>query len=488
MFVAQRNNVVQQAIRQAAGDMRLMNPVSLVENHSACRTNRAGQRVLPNGQIWKPQLLLLCFASKILAEANALLKLQDSTPGKLFGSRPKVPPLPFLLSSLLQSRPQLKLPEEQVGDEDASDEDLDEASDTEDESEYDKLPPFRCLRKSQLDKLSKEQRKAYYDELEYREKLFLKKQLKEERQRRRFMKKMAGTAKEEAEEYDINTEEDYAGPTSVPVPMPDMALPLSFDADNPTHRYRYLDTSSQWFVRPVLETHGWDHDVGYEGLNLEKMFVIHNKIPVSISGQVTKDKKEANLQMECAGNLKHGEGKTTLAGLDIQTVGKELACTLRTETIFSNFKHNKTTAGLAITLLGNAIAGGIKLEDRLTIGKRFKLVLNGGAITGHGDATYGGSLEATLRDKDHPIGRSLSTLGLSVMDWHGDLAIGCNLQSQFAVGRNSTMIARANLNNRGSGQVSIRISSSEQLQMVLIGIIPIFRTLGNRFFASSNPM
>ncbi|RWR81721.1 translocase of chloroplast 120, chloroplastic-like protein [Cinnamomum micranthum f. kanehirae] len=105
MFVTQRSHVVQQAIRQAAGDMRLMNPVSLVENHSACRTNRAGQRVLPNGQVWKPHLLLLSFASKILAEANTLLKLQDSPPGKPFGTRSKIPPLPFLLSSLLQSRP-----------------------------------------------------------------------------------------------------------------------------------------------------------------------------------------------------------------------------------------------------------------------------------------------------------------------------------------------------------------------------------------------
>ncbi|KAF8365000.1 hypothetical protein HHK36_001537 [Tetracentron sinense] len=43
MFVTQRSHVVQQAIRQAAaGDMRLMNPVSLVENYSACRINRAG--------------------------------------------------------------------------------------------------------------------------------------------------------------------------------------------------------------------------------------------------------------------------------------------------------------------------------------------------------------------------------------------------------------------------------------------------------------
>jgi len=143
MFVAQRSHVVQQTIRQAAGDMRLMNPVSLVENHPACRTNRAGERVLPNGQIWKPQLLLLCFASKILAEANSLLKLQDtSTPGRPFGQRPRVPPLPFLLSSLLQSRAQLKVPDEQqLGDEDDTDEDDDSADS--DADDYDDLPPFR---------------------------------------------------------------------------------------------------------------------------------------------------------------------------------------------------------------------------------------------------------------------------------------------------------------------------------------------------------
>ncbi|MBA0717061.1 hypothetical protein Golax_004904, partial [Gossypium laxum] len=155
MFVTQRSHVVQQAIRQAAGDMRLMNPVSLVENHSACRTNRAGQRVLPNGQVWKPHLLLLSFASKILAEANTLLKLQDTPPGKPFATRTRAPPLPFLLSSLLQSRPQVKLPEEQYGDEDGLDDDLDESSDSEDEPEYDELPPFKRLSKAQIAKLSK---------------------------------------------------------------------------------------------------------------------------------------------------------------------------------------------------------------------------------------------------------------------------------------------------------------------------------------------
>ncbi|XP_042501413.1 translocase of chloroplast 120, chloroplastic-like [Macadamia integrifolia] len=478
MFVTQRTHVVQQAIRQAAGDMRLMNPVSLVENHSECRTNRAGQRVLPNGQVWKPHLLLLSFASKILAEANTLLNLQDNPPGRPFATRSRVPPLPFLLSSLLQSRPQLKLPEEQFGDdEDGLDEDLDEASDSDEETDYDELPPFKHLTKAQLAKLSRAQKKAYFDELEYREKLFMKKQLKEERKRRKLLKKMAASAKDLPNEYNESAEEESGGAASVPVPMPDLALPTSFDSDNPTHRYRFLDSSNQWFVRPVLETHGWDHDVGYEGINVERLFVVKDKIPLSFSGQVTKDKKEANVQMELAGSVKHGEGKATSLGFDMQTVGKDMAYTLRSETRFSNFRHNKTAAGLSVTLLGDALSAGVKVEDKLIVNKRFRLVMTGGAMTGRGDVAYGGSLEATLRDKDYPLGRLLTTLGLSIMDWHGDLAIGCNVQSQIPLGRAANLIARANLNNRGSGQVSIRLNSSEHFQIALIGLIPLFRKL-----------
>ncbi|XP_020214218.1 translocase of chloroplast 120, chloroplastic [Cajanus cajan] len=477
MFVTQRSHVVQQAIRQAAGDMRLMNPVSLVENHSACRTNRAGQRVLPNGQVWKPHLLLLSFASKILAEANALLKLQDSPPGKPFTARARAPPLPFLLSTLLQSRPQLKLPEEQFGDEDSLDDDLDESSESDDETEHDDLPPFKPLTKAQLEKLSKAHKKAYFDELEYREKLLMKKQLKEEKKRRKMMKKMAESAKHQPMDYSENVEEESGGAASVPVPMPDLALPASFDSDNPTHRYRYLDSSNQWLVRPVLETHGWDHDVGYEGLNVERLFVVKDKIPLSFTGQVTKDKKDANVQMEIAGSLKHGEGKATSLGFDLQTVGKDLAYTLRSETRFTNFRRNNATAGLSCTLLGDALSAGMKIEDKLVASKRFKLVISGGAMAGRGDIAYGGSLEAQLRDKDYPLGRFLSTLGLSVMDWHGDLAVGCNVQSQIPVGRHTNLVVRANLNNRGAGQISIRLNSSEQLQIALIALVPLVRKL-----------
>jgi len=209
--------------------------------------------------------------------------------------------------------------------------------------------------------------------------------------------------------------------------------------------------------------------------------VVKDKIPLSFSGQVTKDKKDANVQLEVASSIKHGEGKATSLGFDMQTVGKDLAYTLRSETRFSNFRKNKATAGLSVTLLGDALSAGLKLEDKLIANKRFRLVMTGGAMTARGDVAYGGSLEAQLRDKDYPLGRSLSTLGLSVMDWHGDPAIGCNIQSQIPIGRSSNLIGRINLNNRGAGQVSIRLNSSEQIQIALVSLIPLLRKLHGHF-------
>ncbi|GJT27795.1 translocase of chloroplast 120, chloroplastic-like protein [Tanacetum coccineum] len=412
MFVTQRTHVVQQAIRQAAGDMRLMNPVSLVENHSVCRTNRNGQRVLPNGQVWKPHLLLLSFASKILVEANMLLKLQDSPPGK---------------------PPQLKLPQEQFGDDndDALDDDIDESSD-EESSKYDELPPFK------------------------REKLFMKKQLKEEKKRRKMMKKMAEAAKIFPTELtDNNVEED----------------------NNHTHRYRVLDSANQWLIRPVLDPHGWDHDVGYEGINVEHLLALKEKITVSFSGQVTKDKKDANLQMEVSSAMKHGKSKSTTVAFDMQTFGKEMSYSLRSETRFISYRKNKASAGLSATYFGDTLTGGVKFEDKLMINKQGELVVAGGAVIARGDVAYGGNLEAILRDKDFPLGRFLSTIGLAVMDWHGDLALGWNAQSQIPIGRSTNLIGSVNLNNKGSGQVSVRLNSSDQLQIALAAFVPLVSKL-----------
>ncbi|CAO2165340.1 unnamed protein product [Urochloa humidicola] len=473
VLMAQRSHIIQQSIRQAAGDMRLMNPVALVENHPSCRRNREGQKVLPNGQSWRHQMLLLCYSSKILSEANSLLKLQDPNPGKLFGFRFRSPPLPFLLSSLLQSRAHPKLSAEQGGNEGDSDIELDDYSDLEqddDEEEYDQLPPFKPLTKAQLMRLTKEQKNAYFDEYDYRVKLLQKKQWKDEIRRLKEMKKRGKTDLDDDYGYaNITGENDQdPPPENVSVPLPDMVLPPSFDCDNPTYRYRFLEPTSTVLARPVLDAHGWDHDCGYDGVSVEETLAILSRFPANVAVQVTKDKKEFSIHLDSSIAAKHGDNASSLAGFDIQTVGRQLAYILRGETKIKNIKKNKTTGGFSVTFLGDIVATGLKVEDQLSLGKRLSLVASTGMMKAQGDTAYGANLEARLKDKDYPIGQSLSTLGLSLMKWRRDLALGANLQSQFSIGRGSKMAVRLGLNNKLSGQITVRTSTSEQADVPIV--------------------
>ncbi|XP_022742139.1 translocase of chloroplast 159, chloroplastic-like [Durio zibethinus] len=481
-FVAQRSHVVQQSIGQAVGDLRLMNPslmnpVSLVENHPSCRKNREGHKVLPNGQTWRPQLLLLCYSMKILSEASSLTKPQDPFDHrKLFGFRVRSPPLPYLLSWLLQSRSHPKLSADQGGDNGDSDIDMADLSDSdleEDEDEYEQLPPFKPLRKRQLARLSKEQRKAYFEEYDYRVKVLQKKQWREELRRMREIKKKGKPAVDEYGNMGEDVDQETGGPAAVPVPLPDMVLPPSFDADNPAYRYRFLEPTSQFLVRPVLDAHGWDHDCGYDGVNVEHSLAIASQFPAAVSVQLTKDKKEFNIHFDSSVSAKNGENGSHMAGFDIQNVGKQLAYIFRGETKFKNLKKNKTAAGFSVTFLGENVATGFKLEDRIVVGKRLTLVGSTGTVRSQGDSAYGANLEVQLRDADFPIGQDQSSLGLSLVKWRGDLALGANFQSQFSVGRSSKIAVRAGLNNKMSGQITVRTSSSDQLQIALAGILPI---------------
>lgn len=485
-FVAQRSHVVQQTIGQAVGDLRLMNPslmmtpVSLVENHPSCRKNREGQKVLPNGLTWRPQLLLLCYSMRILSEVSNLSKPQDLFDHRrLFGLRTRSPPLPYLLSWLLQSRTHPKLPADNGGDNGDSDIDVDDLSDSdqeEEEDEYDQLPPFKPLRKSQIAKLSKEQKKAYFEEYEYRVKLLQKKQWREELKRMREFKKKG---KVNAEDYGYIGEDDpeNGSPAAVPVALPDMVLPPTFDGDNPAYRYRFLEPTSQFVTRPVLDTHGWDHDYGYDGVNLEHSLAIASRFPGAVAVQITKDKKEFNIHLDSAISAKHGENGSSMAGFDIQNIGKQLAYIVRGETKFKNFKKNKTTAGVSVTFLGENVSTGIKVEDQIALGKRLVLVGSTGTVRSQGDSAYGANLEVRLREADFPIGQDQSSLGLSLVKWRGDLALGANFQSQISIGRSYKVAVRAGLNNKLSGQISVRTSSSEQLQLALVAILPIVRSI-----------
>ncbi|GKF85582.1 translocase of chloroplast 120, chloroplastic-like protein, partial [Tanacetum coccineum] len=100
--------------------------------------------------------------------------------------------------------------------------------------------------------------------------------------------------------------------------------------------------------------------------------------------------------------MKHGKSKSTTVAFDMQTFGKEMSYSLRSETRFISYRKNKASAGLSATYFGDTLTGGVKFEDKLMINKRGELVVAEGAVIVRGDVAYGGSLEATLRDKDFP--------------------------------------------------------------------------------------
>ncbi|KAF3515317.1 hypothetical protein F2Q69_00000663 [Brassica cretica] len=382
MFVTQRCLAIQQDIRQAARDLRLVNPVSLVENHPACRTNRAGQRVLPNGQAWKPHLLLLSFASKILAQENAYDRNYNSRPLVVEST---AQPLSLFLSSLLESH---QLP-----------------------------PPFKRLTEAEISRLSKSQKEQYRVEFEHQAEL----EMEEENETRR--------------------------PHITLPPTMSVPIPIWYDTNNhPVRTHPPIDLSNPSLrVNPVLVVPGWDHDIGYNCLSA-KGTLVKEKIHMSYSGEVTENNlmkmKGADVQLEIASLVVHGE------------------------------EGNRSTS-LATTLLGDSVSAGVKAERKLVANKRFGMdVCGGGAMTCRGDAAYGGSLEA------HLLGSFfLSTLGLSVVDGHGGLAIGGNIQTQVHIGRSSDLTARANLNSREAVQVSIRANIFELLEHAMAVLVPLFKKL-----------
>ncbi|KAM6545171.1 hypothetical protein CsatB_025907 [Cannabis sativa] len=475
IFVAQKYHGVLQSISMAVDNLYLMNssimhPLALVENNSL-QSDSSNSR---------SQLLLLCHSLKVLSEASSIAKREKPSDRRKFMGFPIHSSLMhYLLSSLLQSHAHPNNAESDTEFADLWD------LESEEEDEYDQLPSFRPLSKSQIAMLSKEQRKNYFEEYDYRVKLLQRKQWKEEIKRLREIKTKG---KEDGahiyHDFKEDEEKEDSNSTSESVPLPDITLPLSFDGEESAYRYRSLDLSSELLVRPVMETYCWDHDCGYNGVNLEKEFVVSDRFPTAFSFQITKDKEKLNLHLDSSLSMKHGENCSTLAGLDIHTLGDQLAYIVRGETKVRSFRINKTTAGVTVNFIGKNLATGLKVEDQIAIGKFLVLATSAGALRSQGNTAYGANLELRLKEKDFPIGQDQSNLGLSLMKSKGDLALTAFLESQFSIGQSSKTAIHVGLNHRRSGKITIKTSSSDQLQIALAGILPIMLSIFRSIYST----
>ncbi|RZC53876.1 hypothetical protein C5167_012738 [Papaver somniferum] len=460
-YVTNCSNLVQHYVHQALSDSQLEIPVLLVENHSHCRKNILGEKILPNGQVWRPRFFLLCICTKVLGDANALLKFRDDFQMGPAGNT-RLPSLLHLLSTLLRPRSESSTVE--------MDDETDVMLETEEE-EYDQLPPIRILTKLQFEKLTDSQKNEYLDELDYRETLYLKKQLKADirRQKEKILSNnviLAG---------DDNPDNQEGTPEAVQ--LPDIAFPSSFDSDHPTHRYRCLITSDQWLVRPVLDLQGWDHDVGFDGINLETSVEIKRNLHASVMGQLSKDKQDFNMQTECSATCTNFKGSSASAGFDVQTSGKDLVCTVRGDTSLRNFKHNTTGCGISATSFGNRFYAGAKIDNSILIGNRVKLVVNGGGLGSTGQVAYGGSVETIIRGRDFPVRNDKVSFLLTVLSFKKEMVLGGTLNSDFRLGRGTSMSVKANLNSRNMGQICLKTNSSDHMEIGLIAVITMLRFL-----------
>ncbi|XP_074274024.1 translocase of chloroplast 90, chloroplastic isoform X2 [Silene latifolia] len=465
-YVGHCTTLLQHSIQLAISDTKLENPIVLAENHSMCRTNLVGDKILPNGQVWKKQLLLLCTCTKVLGDANSLLGLQHSIDlGPARNSR--LPSLPHLLSSFLRQGSTMA---------DGADE-VDECillGCEEEEDEYDELPPIRILTKLQFEKLTDSQKKDYLDELDYRETLFLKKQLKEESRKRRERKLLDEDSVIDAGNSDSS--EVYADSGQ----LTELPLPPSFDCDSPLYRYRGVISSDQLLWRPVLDPNGWDHDVGFDGVNLETVSEIKRNLSASVSGQMSKDKHDFSIHSQCAAAYTDPRGPTYSAGLDIQSSGGDMIYTVHSHAKSGMVKYNVAQCGVCMTSFQNKYYIGTKLEDSLFIGKRLKVLMNGGRIGGGGQVAYGGGVDACIRGKDYPVRNDKVSMGMTVMSFNKELVVGGSFEAELRASRGTRMSVNGNLNSRKMGQVSIKACSSEHTEIASIALFTLFRALWGR--------
>lgn len=450
-FVPYRTGLVQQQIHKALSSTQIENPLIIMENDSMCGENIKWRNLT--------QFLLLCVGTKVLGDANQILKLKNNI-NLLTPANPRVPSLPHLLSTLL--KPQSVANSSEIDGEIGSV--LEEGDD------YDELPPIRILTKKQFEKLSNEQKEAYLDELDYRETLYLKKQLKEDIKRRKESK------------VQDSGEETEDTPSDV-MQVSDMPIPLSFDPGHPDYLYRcLLGTNDWWFFRPVLDPQGWDHDLGFDGVNLEASREMGNNVNASFLAQLSKDKSDFTIQSECTGQYTNPEGgRTILTGIEIQTTGqRDLVYRVHGDAVFKTFSWNKTGGGFSVTKFGNMYFPGAKLEDSVNLGKRFQFVLNSGRLWGNGQVAHGGTIEAVIKGQDYPVRDEKISFGATILSFEHESVLGGNLQADFRVGRGSKMSLGVNLNNRMLGQVSIKTNTSDHTEIAFIAALTLIRALIRR--------
>ncbi|XP_021899369.1 LOW QUALITY PROTEIN: translocase of chloroplast 90, chloroplastic [Carica papaya] len=219
-----------------------------------------------------------------------------------------------------------------------------------------------------------------------------------------------------------------------------------------------------WFNTILVMTHS--SSTPPEGLN---------GYPVSYESYVTKCKIWCN-----SAYTRQYLIQTENVGLNVQSAESDLIYTVHSNTKWKNLKYNITDCGVSLTSFRDKYYVGTKLEDTVLAGKRLKFMMNVGQMVGHGQAAYGGSFEATLRGKDYPVRNDYVSLTTTALSLDKEMVLGGGFQSEFCPFRGTRLSVNANLNSRKMGQICVKVSSSEHLEIAFFAAISLLKALFRR--------
>ncbi|KAK9837680.1 hypothetical protein WJX74_002838 [Apatococcus lobatus] len=451
-WVSRRTNALQQSIRQAAGDPRLLNPSQMVDSSPRAPRNAAGEPLLPTGGPWRANLLLMAVASGLLNSAEEILQIQPAARSAqqqqamamLRGQR--IPPVPYLVSQMVQPHKPKKPADDEV----------------------------ELKHPDQIRKLPYSQQKEEF------------------RKRREYVKMRRDEAK---------AAEGQQG--SVAVPGPETPLPPSFDGEPQSHRYRFLESNSGWLARPFVEAHGVDHDDNVDGFSIERVYTLRKPsqylggAPSTVIVQLHKDKNQFSLQSEADSSYWHKSFWVSSAGVGLQNIQSDMLYTgqLQTRLKFLGQKGPKTAVGVLLSRLSEGAedkqsiplptkgprAMGFKIEGKYRVHPTTKVVGALGRVrtthTSSSEEALAANAELRLRQ---PGGDKQMLIGGSAMKFRRDLALGGNVSGQFSATKQTQIAPRLNYTNKGQGTVSVRITSHDQAKLGYSVAVPLVIGLLNR--------
>lgn len=297
---------------------------------------------------------------------------------------------------------------------------------------------------------------------------------------------------------------------SVPILAPEPQLGPSFDADVTSHRWKVLEDPTSVLTRPIVSDGGVDHEDGVDSIHMEKQAVLRPKgqylggVPTLAFAQITKDKNQLAFQADVEGSYFHNSKWASTAELNVQSIGRDVLFTQRLESRVRTGKKNKITAGLIASKLGEeyshpfksgAVAYGVKLDDRFKVSPNAKIRASLGRVMTKAGASYdqgtAAAADLKLRPGSDPSTRVL--LGGSAVWQRRDTTYAGNIASEFRLpksggrGKSETMVSgNASYNNKGNGNIAVRINSHDYPQLAASMAVPILKSIWDRLMAKED--